>query len=340
MDGKEQKNNMECIIQRENKTEISDTDFNEKINQNQTLNEEREKLEEEQQRQAKNLCQRLGEISPNDDNIIDRTGIINNDTEDLKKYDENHFINFCGYKRKLEKSRPSRIKIKEDKNGEQYVSIQIKPWDLPEYIKDWESKEIADWEEDDKEQKIKNERDELQLQKENDFKFNETFKYKFSFKIPENFLESPTRLVIWQRKFNRKKNSNEKKGPNPILAQRIQKINGKYFFIVRDWTQKKKILWTMIELNDIKGKWVDMEYEIKLSDRKRKFVNRPTRSFLKVKAKIEWGKEIQIYNWKLDIEKTNNLILNPETPHSWYFKFWIYRDNYDYTLTKNLPEAE
>jgi hypothetical protein len=43
---------------------------------------------------------------------------------------------------------------------------------------------------------IKTERNELWLGEENDFKFNENFKYKFSFKIPEDFPLSPTRLVI------------------------------------------------------------------------------------------------------------------------------------------------
>lgn len=249
----------------------------------------------------------------------DKTDVINDETEETER-DRKDFIIFDDYRRRLKRVKPGRLKINEDKNGEKYASIEIKKWDCPEM-----DEENGD---------IKTERNELWLDKECDFEFNKDFKYKFSFKIPEDFPLSPTRLVIWQWKYNKIEGSNENEDPSPILAQRIKKIDWKYYFIITDWTKKKNVLWKKIPLEDIKGKRIDMDYEINFSDKKRPVGNNATPSTLKVKAKIEWWKGIDIYDWKFNLEEMNNLVLDPKKSHTWYFKFWLYRDSYNYTIRK------
>lgn len=239
----------------------------------------------------------------------DKTSKINEESDKMER-DKHDFMNFCWYRRRLKKVRPGRVKINEDENGEGYTSIQVKAEDCPEE---------------------ETERNELRLDKENDFKFNEDFKYKFSFKIPENFPLSPTRLVIWQWKYNKIEGSDEKKDPSPMLAQRIKKIDWEYFFVITDWTKEKNILWK-IPFDEIKGKWVDMDYELKFSDKKDENGDQIPCS-VKIKANVEW--EIRIDEEKeFYLAEENNIQFNPKESHSGYFKFWLYRDNYDYAKTK------
>jgi hypothetical protein len=40
------------------------------------------------------------------------------------------------------------------------------------------------------------------------------------------------------------------------------------------------------------------------------------------------------------LEEKNNLQFNPTGSHSGYFKFGLYRDNYDYALTKDFSEED
>ena len=252
----------------------------------------------------------------------DKTKTINEESKETKR-DKHDFVNFCKYRWNLKKVRPGSTKINEDENGDKYASIQVKAWDCPEINKDTDV--------------IETERNELRLDKENDFKFNENFKYKFSFKIPENFPLSPTRLVIWQWKYNKIEGSNEKPDPSPILAQRIKKINWKYYFVITDWTKEKNILWK-IPFDEIKGKWVDMDYELKFSD-KTDENGKLIPCTVKIKANVEWKR-------KMDEEKEfyladeNNLQFNSKESHSGYFKFWLYRDSYDYALTKDLSRKD
>ena len=134
-------------------------------------------------------------------------------------------------------------------------------------------------------------------------------------------------MVIWQWKFNKLDGSNESDGSAPILSQRIKKIGWNYYFIVTD--SHRNQLWEKILLDDdIKGKWVDMEYKIKFSDKK------DIESSMEIIANIEW-KKINIYNWGYNISDNDNKFqLNPDKPHTWYFKFGLYRDNYDYAKRK------
>jgi len=239
-----------------------------------------------------------------------KTKTINDET-DTEEYNlerrKKQFIDFCGQKRSLRKVRPGRLKLLNE-NSEQYASIQCKSWDCPEE---------------------RTERDELWLRNYNwesknddndDFEFNKPYNYKFSFRIPKNFPLSPTRLVIWQWKFNRQHRT-ENKGPSPILAQRIQKIDWKYYLVITD--SHKNQLWEKIPFDDIKGKWVDMEYKINFSDKK------DVKSSIEIIANIEW-KKVNIYKWNYEIrDKKNKFRLNPKKSHTWYFKFWLYRDSYE-----------
>jgi len=260
----------------------------------------------------------------NPEDSCDKTETINNETDiteyDLKKR-KKQFIKFCWQKRSLKKVRPGRIKLlTETKNNEQYASIQCKLWDCAEKDDKWN---------------ITTERNELWLENENGkdwwFEFNKPYSYKFSFRIPENFPLSPTRLVIWQWKFNKLDNSDEADEPSPILAQRIKKIkdkNGeyKYYLIITD--SHKNQLWEKIPFDKIKGKWVDMEYKINFSDQE------SVESSVEIIANIEW-KKVNIYKWNYVINDDDNKFqLNPKKPHTWYFKFGLYRDNYDYAKKK------
>ena len=256
----------------------------------------------------------------------DKTKTINEETKWTER-DKHDFLNFCWYNRKLKKVMPGSTKINEDKNGEKYSSIEVKRGDCPEFIDNSKKTETKDW----IENNIQTERNELRLDKENDFKFNEDFKYKFSFKIPENFPLSPTRLVIWQWKYNKIEGSSEKWDPSPMLAQRIQKIDWKYYFTITDWIKKKNIL-RKIPFNDIKGKWVNMDYELRFSDKKDENGN-PIPCTVKLKADIEWERKIDEKK-EFYLAEENNLQFNSKESHSGYFKFWLYRDNYDYAKTK------
>lgn len=256
----------------------------------------------------------------------DKTMTINEETKWTER-DKHDFVNFCWYNRRLRKVRPGSTKINEDKNGEKYASIEVKRGDCPEFIDDSKKAETKDW----IENNIQTERNELRLDKENDFKFNEDFKYKFSFKIPENFPLSPTRLVIWQWKYNKIEGSSEKWDPSPMLAQRIQKIEWKYYFTITDWVKKKNIL-RKIPFNDIKGKWINMDYELRFSDKKDENGN-PIPCTVKLKADIEWERKIDEKK-EFYLAEENNLQFNSKESHSGYFKFWLYRDNYDYAKTK------
>lgn len=253
-----------------------------------------------------------------------KTKTINDetDTEEYNLERKKQFIDFCGQKRSLRKVRPGRLKLLNE-NGEQYASIQCKSWDC---------------------QEGQTERNELRLENENgvstndDFNFNENYRYKFSFKIPEDFPLSPTRLVIWQWKYNKIKGSNENESPSPILAQRIKKIGWKYYFVITDWTEQKNILWK-IPFDDIKGKWVDMDYELKFSDKTDKN-GKQIPCTVKIKANIEWKMEMNEEK-KFYLADENNLQFNSKKPHTGYFKFWLYRDTYKYTRdTKNLSEED
>lgn len=202
---------------------------------------------------------------------------------------------------------PGRLKLLNE-NGEQYASIQCKSWDCPE--ERTERNEL--W--------LRNYNWESKNDDNDDFEFNKLYNYKFSFRIPENFPLSPTRLVIWQWKFNRQHRT-ENKGPSPILAQRIQKIDWKYYLVITD--SHKNQLWEKIPFDDIKGKWVDMEYKINFSDKK------DVKSSIEIIANIEW-KKVNIYKWNYEIrDKKNKFRLNPKKSHTWYFKFWLYRDSYE-----------
>lgn len=247
-----------------------------------------------------------------------KTKTINDET-DTEKYDlekrKEQFLDFCWEKWSLRKVRPGRLKLLNE-NGEQYASIQCKAWDCPE---------------------DKTERNELWLRnyngesKNDDFEFNKPYTFKFSFRIPENFPISPTRLVIWQWKFNRQ-NESEEKGPSPILAQRIKKIDWKYYLVVTD--SHREQIWEKIPFDDIKGKWVDMEYKINFSDKE------DVESRVEIIANIEW-KKINIFKWSYEIrDEENKLKLNPDKPHTWYFKFGLYRDTYDYAIKKLKKDSK
>lgn len=234
------------------------------------------------------------------------------------------FINFCGYKRDIYDIQPGSTKICKDENDEKYISIKLKTWDCPRFCEDWKT--------------IMTERNELSLNNENDFNFNENYKYNFSFKIPENFPLSTTRLIIWQRKY-KEINDNEEKSPNPMISQRIQKFNWEYYLIVTDWVEEHNILWKKIPLDKIKGKRVDMNYEINFSDKTDR-KGKPIPCTIKIKANIQWEWEINIYDWPFDLEKKNNLEFNPQKAHHWYFKFWLYRDNYEFAIQKYNKKLE
>ena len=260
--------------------------------------------------------------------INDKTAVINDEAE-VDEYNlgdrDDDYIYFCNQWRCLWKVRPGRIKLLDEDDG-QYVSFQCKSWDCPENGTErnelWLHNKDRMYEFDER----------GKCRKKEGFDFNKTYRYKFSFRIPENFPLSPTRLVIWQWKFNKLINGKENEGPSPILAQRIRKINWKYYLVITNSHNKQ--IGKGILIDDIKGKWVDMEYNVNFSDKE------DIESSVEIIANIEW-KKVNVFKWKYGIrDEKNKFKLNPDKTHTWYFKFWLYRDGYELAKEKINTDYE
>ncbi len=142
----------------------------------------------------------------------------------------------------------------------------------------------------------------------------------FAFMLPKNFPLLANRLVLWQWKQNPIWDATQ----NPLLAQRIQRddkgIDNLVFTINNSWdlsgkegTETK----AKIPIKKLLGKRLNMEYQVKFSDNED--------GYLRINMN---GENILEYNWILsssnkEKEKWTNEI---------YFKFGLYRDNYDYGI--------
>lgn len=142
---------------------------------------------------------------------------------------------------------------------------------------------------------------------------------KFSFMIPEDFPLLANRLVLGQWKQRPKWDTEQ----NPLLAQRIKRINEKDYLVFSinnswdlSWNSANDII-GKIDVREIQGKWIDMEYQLKFSDSQD--------WYLKINAN---GKNIVNYNWVLS---SSNKEKEKRTDKI-YFKFGLYRDNYDYGI--------
>lgn len=166
-----------------------------------------------------------------------------------------------------------------------------------------------------------------EIQDKQKFKLGEIYIRKFSFKIPKDFPLIANRLVIGQRK-QLGKPWKKWINLNPFVSQRFKR--GKLMFTINNswditgnrWTETLK----QLSLKNLLGKRVDMGYQMKLSGEKDGYI------------KITMNDEnILDYHWP--VTSNNKDDLSDEV----YFKFGLYRDNYDYgikRLQKNNEEEK
>jgi len=232
--------------------------------------------------------------------------------------------------RQFDKMEPGKTEI--DKNN--IFKITIQTWDFLQvnnkqiYTDEDKNKELTD---------LGNKKavERTEIQNKNTLKLWQEYICKFSFMIPEGFPLLANRLVIGQRK---QMTDVKWASQNPFLAQKLNR-NKLQFMINTGWDIKGNTWNTTIAKVPIKkfiGKRINMEYQFKFSD--------TDDGYLKIKINgknvvmnINW-KNTKKYHWKLASD-----LIGGE--NKWtddvYFKFWLYRDNYDYgikVLKKNSEE--
>ncbi len=212
---------------------------------------------------------------------------------------------------RTDKIETNRINVLCDK--ENIVEITISEWDMLQInnkqIKDsLKSKSLSNL-------KILDEvteRSEIQYKQK--FIIWGSYRFVFSFFIPLNFPIIDNRLVFSQIK----QVSCESVSQNPLLAQRFK--NGKYMISFNnngdiDWKVWNKIVYK-IDADQILGKRVDVEYEIKFSESNDWFI----------KIKHNWSL-MREYNWRVSSSSQKYPIWK-YYENKFYFKLWLYRDNY------------
>jgi len=162
-----------------------------------------------------------------------------------------------------------------------------------------------------------------EIQAKEKIKIGQEYICKFSFKIPKGFPFSANRLVIGQWKQETKA---EWASQNPFLAQKLNRKKLQ-FIINTNWDITGQTWSTIIANIPIKkyvDKRINMEYQFKFSDK--------DDGYLKIKMKWENDTkytDIVDYHWKLASDTIGG-------ENKWedkaYFKFWLYRDNYDYGI--------
>jgi hypothetical protein len=230
------------------------------------------------------------------------------------------------WKKKLQfdKTEPDKITIfDDDKNTFQ---IKIWEWDIlqvnnKEIFDDTEKAWIIDSL---KLEDSASERSEVQDKEK--FDLNKTYKFTFDFYIPNDFPIIDNRLVIWQRKQVAKDWVNQ----NPLIAQRFR--NWKYSISLNNnWDPKWKVgNKTIYELDaeDILWKRISAEYQIKFSENEDWFI----------KIKHNW-KTILEHHWKVSSSSQTYAIWE-YYEDKFYFKFWLYRDNYKKRLLEINNEEQ
>lgn len=229
----------------------------------------------------------------------------------LKKWGPKPEMKVGDQTRQFDKMEPGKVEVDKDN----VFKITIKTGDFLQvnnkqiYTNEDKAKELADLE-----NKKAVERTEIQ-NKEN-LKLGKDYVCKFSFMIPKGFPLLANRLVIGQRK----QMTNVKwASQNPFLAQKLNR-NKLQFIINTSWDITGKI-WSKtiakIPIKEYLDKRIDMEYQFKFSDKDDGYL----------KIKMNW-KEIVDYHWKL----ASDIIDKEGRKEDVYFKFWLYRDNYDYGI--------
>lgn len=224
-----------------------------------------------------------------------------------------------------DKMEPGRLEIQEE-NNEDIFKFTLQTWDYLQvgnknkqiYTDEDKNKELWDlWD--------KKAVERTEIQDEKNLKLGQEYVCKFSFKIPEGFPLLANRLVIGQWKQMVKV---KWAWQNPFLAQRLNR-NKLEFGINTTWDIKGNTPWKKIgkkiPIKKFIGKRIDMEYQFKFSD--------TDDWYLKIYMKWEDDTNHKIvvdYHWPLASGIENKEIRRDDV----YFKFWLYRDNYDYGIKK------
>lgn len=214
-----------------------------------------------------------------------------------------------------DKSEPGRIEIQEE-NEEIIIKMQTKTWDILQI------NDIQVYDDTLKKDKINNltvedkasERTEIQDKEK--FELWKLYRFSFDFKIPENFPIIDNRLVIgqWKQRASQNWASN-----NPIIAQRFR--NGKYsiwFNNTGDPKGKKgnTLVGEKIDAENILGRRIHAEYEIKFSEQKDWYIT------IKHDGNLIWE-----FHWKTSSSSQEYPVWT-YYENKFYFKFGLYKDNY------------
>ncbi len=222
-------------------------------------------------------------------------------------------------KRQFDKMEPGRVEINEK---EKSFKITIKKGDILQ-INDKQT-----YDDNLKEKKIErlteadtaSERAEIQDKER--YELWKAYTFSFDFMIPEDFPILNNRLVIGQWK---QKSAKDRVSNNPLLCQRFKNgIYSLWFNNTGDPEGKTGNIYVgkKIPKEDILGKWIHAEYDIKFSEHED--------GYILVKHNEETIRE---YHGKTSSSSEKNPVWDIYK-NKFYFKFWIYRDNYDYGIKK------
>lgn len=217
-------------------------------------------------------------------------------------------------RREFDKQEPGSLKINKDNT----LKMTLKTWGFLQvnnkqiYTDEDKQKELSDLT-----GKKAVERTEIQASEK--FKLGNDYTCKFSFMIPEDFPLLANRLVLWQWKQNPLWDATQ----NPLLAQRIKRINWVdylVFTINNSWDlsgKKGTESIAQMPIKELLGKWANMEYQVRFSDNED--------WYLKININ---GENVLDYHWILSSSNKEKEKRTDEI----YFKFGLYRDNYDYGI--------
>lgn len=159
------------------------------------------------------------------------------------------------------------------------------------------------------------ERDEIEEMKYLGPKEGKSYSYSFSMFIPKTFPIVPVRLVLAQWRQTEDENASV---DNPVLALRY--VNGELHISLQTTKKKERLFSTKKEM---RNKWIDFKFEIKLTRSKSGFV----RAFINKKKVVDY-KGITAYSEKYGYPK----------PGSFYFKMGLYRDRMEKPMIIYIDE--
>ncbi len=214
-------------------------------------------------------------------------------------------------KRAFDKMEPGRIEI--DNNN--IFKITIQNWDFLQinnkqiYTDKDKQKELSD---------LTNKKavERTEIQDNETLNLGKDYACTFWFMLPKNFPLLANRLVLWQWKQNPKVNNANQ---NPLLAQRLRKdklvftVNNSWDLSGKNWTEPLAEL----PIKELLGKQIQMKYEFKFSNKEDWYL----------RIYIDW-KKIVDYHWIFSSSSRDPAKRTDEI----YFKFGLYRDNYDYGI--------